>query len=145
MQTVQLFDGVSDHGFTISDITPSHGGFEVVVQGDGDAQQHRLSVHPDGDGSFLVAHGSSPAVQVGVASDRYADQIRVTLAGDGEDVSGHAAVPVLHLTGTVSDDDDVSGHLNGRDADSTLTLAAAGACMLIRQLPASDAAQRANG
>jgi hypothetical protein len=145
MQTVQLFDGVRDHGFTIPDIAPGDGRFEVVVQGDVDGQQHRLSVHPDSDGSFRVTHRSSPAVQVAVVNDRYAEQIEVRWAADAGDVSGPANDPVLQLTGTVTEDDDVTGHLSDGQLDSGVVLAASGAYMLIRQLAASDAAQHGNG
>jgi hypothetical protein len=145
MQTVQLFDGVRDHGFTIPDIAPGDGRFEVVVQGDVDGQQHRLSVHPDSDGSFRVTHRSSPGVQVAVVNDRYAEQIEVRWAADAGDVSGPANDPVLQLTGTVTEDDDVTGHLSDGQLDSGVVLAASGAYMLIRQLAASDAAQHGNG
>jgi hypothetical protein len=145
MQTVELFDGVRDHAFTITDVRPYDGGFEVAVRGPAGGQAHRFAVHAD-DGSLRVTHGSSPAVEVGIVHDRYADQLRVTWAGGGHDVSGHGAVAVLQLTGTVSDDDeddeaDVRGHLGGSLEMSAAVLAASSAYMLVWQLPGSDAAQ----
>lgn len=148
MQTVQLFDGQRDHGLTVTEVTATDGGgFDAVVMADGDDRPHRLSVQQDPAGFYRVSHGSSPQAHISFIDNEFASRMRITLADDGEDdeddVRGHVAAPVLDLTGTVTDDDDGTGHLSIGQAASTVTLAASGAYMLFRQLASIPAAEHA--
>ncbi len=133
MQTVELFDGVRDHAFTITDLTTSDNGFDVAVTPEAGRHAHRFFVRRDDDGFFRVSAASNPDVRIQLVDNQYAETLRVTVAESGdEDVSGHAAPPVLELTGTVSDDDDVSAHISAAEGASTVLLAAASAYMLLQ-------------